>query len=85
MTDQSGLSCMEVFNRLDDYLDRNLSDHEIALVARHLDECMVCASEYRFEATVLAGLKSRLRRIEMPPHLLASIMSRLQAEPNGEQ
>ena len=84
MTHRSGLTCIEVFNRLDDYLDRNLSDEEIALVARHLDECLMCANEYRFEATVLEGLKARLRRIEMPPHLLSSIILRLQAESNAE-
>jgi anti-sigma factor (TIGR02949 family) len=84
MSDRLGLTCVEVFNRLDDYLDRNLSDEELALVAHHLDECLVCASEYRFEATVLEGLKARLRRIEMPPHLLSSIMLRLQAESSGE-
>jgi len=84
MSDRPDLTCMEAFNRLDDYLDRNLSDPEIALVARHLDECLVCASEYRFEATMLEGLKTRLRRIEVPPHLLSSIMLRLQAESRGE-
>lgn len=84
MSHPSGLTCLEVLNRLDDYLDRNLSDEEVALVARHLDECLVCTSEYRFEATVLEGLKARLRRIEIPAHLLSSIMLRLQAESNGE-
>jgi len=84
MSDRSGLTCIEVFNRLDDYLDRNLSDEEIALVARHLDECLMCANEYRFEATVLEGLKARLRRVEMPAHVLSSIMLRLQAESNRE-
>jgi anti-sigma factor (TIGR02949 family) len=84
MSDRSGLTCIEVFDRLDDYLDRNLSDEEIALVARHLDECLMCANEYRFEATVLEGLKARLRRVEMPAHLLSSIMLRLQAESNRE-
>ena len=84
MSDHSSLTCLEVFNRLDDYLDRNLSDQELALVARHLDECLMCANEYRFEATVLERLKARLRRIEMPPHLLSSIMLRLQAESNPE-
>jgi anti-sigma factor (TIGR02949 family) len=84
MSDRSSLTCIEVFSRLDDYLDRNLSDEEVALVARHLDECHMCANEYRFEATVLEGLKARLRRIEMPAHLMSSIMLRLQAESNGE-
>jgi anti-sigma factor (TIGR02949 family) len=84
MTDRSSLTCIEVFNRLDDYLDRNLSDEEVALVARHLGDCLLCANEYRFEATVLEGLKARLRRIEMPAHLMSSIMLRLQAESNDE-
>ena len=84
MKDRSSLTCIEVFSRLDDYLDRNLSDEEVALVAQHLDECLMCANEYRFEATVLEGLKARLRRIEMPADLLSSIMLRLQAESNGE-
>ncbi|MGH7499110.1 MAG: anti-sigma factor family protein [Gemmatimonadales bacterium] len=84
MTDRPGLTCTEVFERLDDYLDRNLSADELALVARHLDECVVCAGEYRFEATVLEGLKARLRRIEAPPYLLSSIMLRLQAEPDTD-
>jgi anti-sigma factor (TIGR02949 family) len=84
MTDRSSLTCIEVFNRLDDFLDRNLSDEEVALVARHLDECLMCANEYRFEATVLEGLKARLRRIEMPAHIMSSIMLRIQAESNRE-
>ena len=84
MSHRSGLTCTEVSKRLDDYLDRQLSDTEIALVARHLDECLVCASEYQFEATVLEGLKARLRRIEAPPHLLSAIMLRLQAESRDE-
>jgi len=84
MTDRPSMTCIEVFNRLDDYLDRNLSDEEFALVSRHLDDCLVCAGEYRFEATVLEGLKARLRRIEMPTNLLSSIMRRLQAESEGK-
>jgi anti-sigma factor (TIGR02949 family) len=84
MSDHSGLTCIEVFNRLDDYLDRNLTDEEIHQVQRHLDDCLICASEYRFEATILEGLKARLRRIEMPAHLLSSIMVRLRDESSGE-
>jgi len=84
MSDRTNLTCIEVFNRLDDYLDRNLSDEELTLVARHLDECLMCANEYRFEAKVLEGLKARLRRIEMPAHLMSSIKQRLEAESSRE-
>lgn len=84
MIDRRGLTCTEVFNRLDDYLDRNLSAEEVGLVSRHLDDCVACAREYRFEATVLECLKARLRRIDIPPHLLSSVILRLQAEPSRE-
>jgi anti-sigma factor (TIGR02949 family) len=84
VTDRASLTCQEVFTRLDDYLDRNLSSVEVALVVQHLDQCVVCAREYRFETTVLEGLKARLCRIELPPNLLSSVLLRLQAESNGE-
>lgn len=84
MSDPQQLTCLEVFNRLDDYLDRNLSDEEVTLVRRHLEDCVVCAGEYRFEATVLDGLKARLRRIDVPPQLLPSILLRLQADSDNQ-
>ncbi len=84
MIARTGLTCIEVFNRLDDYLDRNLSVQDVALVARHLDECVACASEFRFETTVLECLKASLRRIDVPTHLLSSVMLRLQAESLGD-
>lgn len=80
MSDPQRLTCLEVFERLDDYLDRNLSPDEVTAVTSHLDACGTCAGEYRFEATVLERLKSRLRRIDIPPHLVDTVMLRLQAE-----
>jgi anti-sigma factor (TIGR02949 family) len=74
------ISCLEVLSRLDDFLDGNLSPGEVALIVGHFDDCFECASEYRFEAMVLAGLKARLRRIEAPPTLLSSIILLLQSE-----
>lgn len=44
------LSCEETFRRLDDFVDRELTPQETALVREHLDTCAVCTSEYRFEA-----------------------------------
>ena len=46
-------TCEDAFRRLDDYLDRELTDREIAKIEEHLRYCAVCASEYRFEASVL--------------------------------
>ena len=60
-------SCEQVFERINDYLDRELSAEEMALVRAHLDTCAQCTSEYDFEGTVLAELKAKLRRIDLPP------------------
>lgn len=70
-------TCDEVFRRINDYLDRELSAEEMALVRAHLDTCAQCAGEYTFEASALAELKSKLRRIDLPPSVIAKIQALL--------
>lgn len=67
------LNCEEMFRRLDDYLDRELSAEETRVVEGHLEICALCATEYAFEAGVLKDLKSKLRRIEVPGSLREKI------------
>ena len=69
------LTCQEVFQRLDDYLDRELSPAEMALVRGHLETCAICAAEYDFEARVLDQLRATLRRIDVP----AAVVERVRA------
>jgi anti-sigma factor (TIGR02949 family) len=71
------LTCEEVFRRLDDYLDRELDPGEVPQVERHLAECEMCAREYRFEGSVLAGVRKKVQRIQLPPGLLGRISRRL--------
>ncbi len=66
-------TCEEVFRRLNDYLDRELSPAEMALVQQHLETCAQCAGEHAFEESVLRELKSKLRRIDLPQSLIAKI------------
>lgn len=73
MTESSGFSCHDVFRRLDDYLDRELSDAEMGQVAKHLDTCAQCAQEHRFEARVLDSIKAKLAKIQVPSLLLERI------------
>jgi anti-sigma factor (TIGR02949 family) len=61
MTDINRLTCEEIFRRLDDYLDRELTAEEMARVRGHLETCEVCAREYDFEEKVLVNLRERLR------------------------
>jgi anti-sigma factor (TIGR02949 family) len=66
-------TCEDAFRRLDDYLDRELSAEEMRLVREHLDICEVCATEHRFERSVLDGLREKLRHIVLPDSLKSRV------------
>ena len=69
--------CEDVFRRLDDYLDRELSAAERELVELHLQECEACAREHRFENAFITDVRSKLRRIRAPGDLLERIVAQL--------
>jgi len=66
-------TCEQVFRRLDDYVDRELTAEEIDRVEEHLATCAQCASEARFERGLVEGLKTKIRRIDVPASLLDRI------------
>ena len=74
------LGCDEVLRRLDDFVDRALSTDEIRRVEAHLAECLACAQAVRFEATLIEGIRSRLRRIAVPEGLMAAVSTCLHPE-----
>jgi anti-sigma factor (TIGR02949 family) len=69
------LTCDEAIARLDDYLDRELSADEMALVREHLNTCAHCAEAYAFEGNVLDDLKGKLRRIDLPESVIDKVRS----------
>ena len=71
-------TCEETIRRLDDYLDRELTPHEMQLVQEHLEVCATCASEYAFEASALERLRDKLQRIAAPADLMAKVSRALQ-------
>jgi len=71
------MTCEAAFRRLDDFLDRQLSAEEMRLVEEHLHICEACTREFTFEASVLAGVKRKLRAIDAPADLLARISAQL--------
>jgi anti-sigma factor (TIGR02949 family) len=73
-------TCEETFRRLDDYLDRELSEHEMKLVREHLETCEACRKHDVFESAVLQQLRSKLCRIDMPPDLMMEIRRSLDCE-----
>lgn len=78
MSDINRLTCEEVFRRLDDYLDRELTPDEMTRVKDHLDTCEICAREHRFEERMVSGLKQKLRRITAPKDLADKIAKSLE-------
>jgi anti-sigma factor (TIGR02949 family) len=70
-------NCEEAFRRLGDFLDRRLGPDETRIVEEHLRICDWCAREFNFEASVLNGVKEKLRRLSAPPDLVSKILSHL--------
>ena len=75
--------CEAILRLLDDYIDRELSAADTHMVERHIEDCLRCAGRYRFEASLIQEVRSRLRRISLPGDLLARIRLRLEAEAEG--
>ena len=78
-------NCEEAFRRLNDYLDHRLGPEELRIIEEHLEICAWCAREFNFEASVLYGVKKKMRELEVPPDLLSKILSQLppSAEPES--
>ncbi|HEX9893913.1 MAG TPA: zf-HC2 domain-containing protein [Gemmatimonadales bacterium] len=75
MTPTDRLTCGEVFQRLDDFLDRELGPEDMRLVREHLDICLACAAEHRFERGILDGVKEKVRRLSIPEELIARVQA----------
>ena len=75
-------TCEEAVRRLDDYVDRELSESETRLVNAHLETCAACAQHFQFEEAMLSELKQKVRRIDAPADLLGRIRERLRDEPD---
>lgn len=71
------LTCEELFRRLDDYMDRELTAAEAAMVRDHLESCAACATAYTFESSILTNVRAKLQRIAAPADLMAKISARL--------
>jgi len=76
-------ACEAILRLLDDYIDRELSPGDMHTVEQHIEECLRCAGRFRFEASLIQDVRSRLQRISLPGDLVARIRLRLQAEAAG--
>ena len=83
MTHLDRTNCEEAFRRLDEFLDRRLSPEEMRIIEEHLEICAWCARELNYEASVLFGVKSKLRQLDVPANLVSKILSQLPPTSEG--
>lgn len=74
------MDCREVYDRIQDYLDRALSEDEIEAVEHHLGLCGHCADEYKFEGSVLRHIRRCCKDLDVPKGLCDSLMAQLPDE-----
>ena len=75
--------CQQAFDLLDDFLDRELSELEMAAVQAHLEACAHCAECFDFEASFLRCVRSKMERLDVPSDLKSRIFEALQSECRG--
>lgn len=73
----SRLTCEETFRRLNDYLDRVLTEDEVRLVEQHLETCAQCTSEYKFETSFVEEMRNKLSRIAVPQEFREQLLAKL--------
>jgi anti-sigma factor (TIGR02949 family) len=66
-------TCEQVFERLEDFIDRELSPGEMKLVEEHIKICEWCTGAYQFESSFIRQVKVRVQRIAAPEGLLSKI------------
>lgn len=75
MSASAAFDCRETFVRLNDYLDRELSSADTALVEAHLDACAHCTEIFDYEGRLLKQIKAKLASVEVPDSLRSKVES----------
>lgn len=73
MTDEA--TCEELVRELPSLLDHEVAPGDEARLRRHLDSCARCLAKYRFEDSLIAMIKRRLRSTPIPDGLTARLMT----------
>lgn len=84
MSEMDRSKCEEIVHRLNDFLDRELQEGEMAIVREHLDACEVCANGVEFNGSVLHAIKAKLHDASLPEGLKGRVFARLHAMEKGD-
>ena len=78
--DLSLVHCQEAMDRLDDYLDKDLTPDVKSELEAHLKLCDHCTEEFGLRSAAQDHLRCKLQSEKCPDALRASILARLRAE-----
>lgn len=71
------MDCQDCLERLYQYLDRELSEDEIAVVRRHLADCPGCTDHFFFEERLIRKIHDACAGDRAPAELRERIVLRL--------
>lgn len=83
MSEMDRSTCEETVRRLNDFLDRELRESEMAIVREHINACEVCTNGFEFTGSVLQAIKAKLHDASLPEGLKARVFARLRAMEEG--
>jgi mycothiol system anti-sigma-R factor len=73
------LNCEQAIAKLGDYVDRQLSGEEVALVQRHLEHCEGCRHAFRWEGSILSHVR-KCAESAAPEGLLDRLIGNIKSE-----
>lgn len=73
----SVLSCEQAREKLFDFLDRELTDEEAAMVREHIEMCEPCSQTFESTQEFIVCVKGKLAETDLPDELLLRIRSAL--------
>ena len=73
------MTCEEAYQQIYEYLDRELSEGELATVRQHLDDCPPCAHHFHFEGTIVRYVHDQGARETCPAAAAKAILSGFRA------
>ena len=74
------INCRDCQRALNPFLDRELTDDDIAHVRQHLDECRGCFHLHQFQESVRRLVRVRCQELSAPDSLRLKIEMRLAME-----
>lgn len=69
--------CSEVLDRVYEYLDGEMGEHDVAKIRQHLEECRPCLSQYDIDLALKALLRRSCTCEAAPEELRTRIMVRI--------